>query len=526
MSLTPAIKANLQGDVWPGLPKKFQSFMFFQVKNNAAFKSRLKTFIPKITTAKDACAMNEVMKKAKQDALKSKTSVKLEPLPGINISFTSTGLEALGAFINVNDQALVKKDRKLSTIFRQKQLRGGLFEKGMFADLVGEGWDTPEELRKHYHPARENGRAIDGVIMVTSSIKSDLENKISEVKQHFLAEEGEPLNPDTYVVSKDPSVEFTFSRDGNVRPGIHKGKEHFGFKDGISQPILEGWDDKVPQGKEPVATKPGMIVCGYDGDDMQQPAWAKDGSFLVFRDLQQQVPEFEEFMNQNAKHAPFTQDHPKPGEKLAAYLMGRWKNGTPVDESPHDDTNEALFESNNFDFAPVTEHNKCPFAAHIRKMRPRADLEHDHAVIMRRGIPYGECVTDAELAAKKTAEDKERGLLFVCYQSDIRNGFNFLTTRWASNHYFPDRKTNFVGDDGPGIDAIVGQRLEHHPERTIGLPDGQTPTKSRMKLDSWVYQRGGDYFFTPSLSALNNELTGPGIFDQEALQRLREENED
>ena len=131
----------------------------------------------------------------------------------------------LGAFINVNDQALVKKDRKLSTIFRQKQLRGGLFEKGMFADLVGEGWDTPEELRKHYHPARENGRAIDGVIMVTSSIKSDLENKISEVKQHFLAEEGEPLNPDTYVVSKDPSVEFTFSRDGNVRPGIHKGKE-------------------------------------------------------------------------------------------------------------------------------------------------------------------------------------------------------------------------------------------------------------------------------------------------------------
>jgi hypothetical protein len=33
-------------------------------------------------------------------------------------------------------------------------------------------------------------------------------------------------------------------------------------------------------------------------------------------------------MEENAKHAPFTQDHPKPAEKLAAYLMGRWKNGS------------------------------------------------------------------------------------------------------------------------------------------------------------------------------------------------------
>lgn len=121
----------------------------------------------------------------------------------------------------------VKKDRKLSGIFRKKQLLGGLFEKGMFADLTGEGWDNPEELSKHYHPTSDNKRSIDGVILVTSSVKSDMINKISEVKQHFLAEEGEPLNPDTYRVSQDPSVEFTFTREGNVRPGIHKGKEQY-----------------------------------------------------------------------------------------------------------------------------------------------------------------------------------------------------------------------------------------------------------------------------------------------------------
>ncbi|CAG8135343.1 unnamed protein product [Penicillium salamii] len=524
MSLTPAIKANIQGDVWPGLPKRFQSFLFFRVRNKTDFKSRLKTFIPKITTAQDACAMSEVMKKAQAEARAAKRSAKLEPLPGVNISFTSTGLEALGAFVSVEDQMYVKKDRKLSGIFRKKQLLGGLFEKGMFADLTGEGWDNPEELSKHYHPTSDNKRSIDGVILVTSSVKSDMINKISEVKQHFLAEEGEPLNPDTYRVSQDPSVEFTFTREGNVRPGIHKGKEHFGFKDGISQPLLEGWDDKVPQGKEPCATKPGMIVCGYEGDDMRQPSWVKDGSFLVFRDLQQLVPEFDEFMEENAKHAPFVQDHPKPGEKLAAYLMGRWKNGTPVDESPHDDSDESLFNSNNFDYGPVDQHDKCPFAAHTRKMRPRADLEHDHAVIIRRGIPYGEELTAEELAEKKSTVD--RGLLFVCYQSDIRNGFNFLTTRWASNYNFPDRKNAFVGGTGPGIDAIVGQRLDHHPPRSIGLPDGKFPTEARMPLESWVIQRGGDYFFTPSIDALKNELTGPGIFDMEAIKRLREEAED
>jgi deferrochelatase/peroxidase EfeB len=56
-------------------------------------------------------------------------------------------------------------------------------------------------------------------------------------------------------------------------------------------------------------------------------------------------------------------------------------------------------------------------------------LEHDHAVIIRRGIPYGDEVSAEEMTERKSAEDKERGLLFVCYQSDIRNGFNFLTTR-------------------------------------------------------------------------------------------------
>ena len=95
----------------------------------------------------------------------------------------------------------------------------------MFSDLVGEGWDNPQELRKEYQPTSDNQRLIDGVIMVTSSLKSDLDARVSEVKQHFLAEEGAPLNPETYVISKDPSIELILVREGKVRPGLNKGRE-------------------------------------------------------------------------------------------------------------------------------------------------------------------------------------------------------------------------------------------------------------------------------------------------------------
>ena len=55
----------------------------------------------------------------------------------------------------------------------------------------------------------------------------------------------------------------------------------------------------------------------------------------------------------------------------------------------------------------------------------------------------------------------------------------------------------------------MGQRLSHHPKRTLGLPDGNNPTEARIELDSWVIIKGGEYFFSPSIDALQGYLTGP-----------------
>jgi deferrochelatase/peroxidase EfeB len=80
---------------------------------------------------------------------------------------------------------------------------------------------------------------------------------------------------------------------------------------------------------------------------------------------------------------------------------------------------------------------RCPFAAHVRKTNPRSDLEVgdltgagpnpnalDNRRIMRRGIPFGPEVTKEEEETHTTCV--ERGLLFVAYQSNLANGFQFI----------------------------------------------------------------------------------------------------
>ena len=61
--------------------------------------------------------------------------------------------------------------------------------------------------------------------------------------------------------------------------------------------------------------------------DVARPAWALDGSFLVFRYLSQLVPEFDTFLKKN----PIPGVPPEFGsELLGARLVGRWKSGTLI----------------------------------------------------------------------------------------------------------------------------------------------------------------------------------------------------
>jgi deferrochelatase/peroxidase EfeB len=99
-----------------------------------------------------------------------------------------------------------------------------------------------------------------------------------------------------------------------------------------------------------------------------------------------------------------------------------------VNATTQDDPELGADASRNNDFKfQARDQSACPFASHIRKMNPRGDLSESAItphMILRRGIPFGPEVSDEEKQSQKTSQ--ERGLLFVCYQSSLSNGFSFL----------------------------------------------------------------------------------------------------
>lgn len=76
---------------------------------------------------------------------------------------------------------------------------------------------------------------------------------------------------------------------GEARPGAEAGHEHFGYMDGIAQPAITGFTTDPLPGQ--ISIDPGLFLVGEDGDPTSnRPAWAKGGSIMAFRQLQQLVP--------------------------------------------------------------------------------------------------------------------------------------------------------------------------------------------------------------------------------------------
>jgi deferrochelatase/peroxidase EfeB len=69
----------------------------------------------------------------------------------------------------------------------------------------------------------------------------------------------------------------------------------------------------------------GEILVGETGDSVARPAWAKDGSFLVFRQLKQLVPEFNKFLTDNPIREPGLTAQ-QGSDLLGARMVGRWKS--------------------------------------------------------------------------------------------------------------------------------------------------------------------------------------------------------
>ncbi|KAJ7636939.1 fungal peroxidase [Roridomyces roridus] len=434
---------NIQGDILIGMKKNQELFYFFSIADAAAFKPKLASdILPLITTTTQLL------------------QVSTQPTTMLNIAFSATGLSALGITDSLGDAD---------------------FAGGQFAALTALGDPGSTNWVPQFA-----GTNIHGVMLFASDTVANIDAAVASVESAL-----------------GSSITKLYTLAGAVRPGSEAGHEPFGFLDGISNPAVEGFIATPLPGQAPVAA--GTILLGESGDTGTRPAWAQDGSFLAFRQLSQLVPEFNKFLTDN----PIVMDGLTPqqgSDLLGARMMGRWKSGAPVDLSPvFDDpvlgadptrNNNFTFEHDGVNLA--TNQTFCPFAAHIRKTRPRADLgTPEDAIhhIIRAGIPYGPEVSDQEAASNTTTT--ERGLAFVAYQSNLANGFQFLQQIWAN-------KPNFV-HTGEGYDPIVGADAGA-PRVVTGL-DPTNSTKSLTLPIDFIVSRGGEYFFAPSLSAINTTLS-------------------
>lgn len=79
----------------PGLPKQFQTFLFFRIRKPEQFKVQLKAFVPEITTAETAAAWKDAKRREKLLHPKDLMPGNLLPKTGVNIAFSSTGLTAV-----------------------------------------------------------------------------------------------------------------------------------------------------------------------------------------------------------------------------------------------------------------------------------------------------------------------------------------------------------------------------------------------------------------------------------------------
>jgi Dyp-type peroxidase family len=289
------------------------------------------------------------------------------------------------------------------------------------------------------------------------------------------------------------------------RQGTHgyEPVEHFGYFDGISNPLFTRQDLDVDLVKNPLrkAWNPGARLSLVLVDDPFTDEADAFGSYLVYRKLGQDVRAFDERVELLARSLGV-------GEELAgALVVGRFKDGTPVDRAPVPSPGPEL--ANDFNFENDADGLRCPFHAHIRKVNPRGTTpltslaSERRRRIVRRGIPYGKPMPGvADPMPSDPNPDAERGLLFMCFQQNIEDQFEFIQRTWVDNEHFPTGVLTLgLLQHDTGDDPLIGQDRNEGQRWPLKWNDRKGGTKA-FNFESAVTLKGGEYFFAPSLPFL------------------------
>jgi Dyp-type peroxidase family len=268
-----------------------------------------------------------------------------------------------------------------------------------------------------------------------------------------------------------------------------------GYKDGIDQPAIEGSGvDPLPGQGRPI--KAGEFILGYPGEaefplPMPQPdILGRNGTYVGFRKYQSRVGAFNRFLRANGS----TEEE---RELIAAKLVGRWRSGAPLVLAPNVDDPVLGADpqrNNDFDYANDPRGLQVPFGCHIRRMNPRdtkltrlTDVNLHR--LIRRGTTYGPPYDPNALA--KEDDEVPRGAIFLFISAKAMATIEFLQQEWVNDG-------NFIGI-GDERDPIIGLQ----DEGAIFTIQKEPVRRHIHGIETFNVLRGGEYFFLPSLSALN-----------------------
>lgn len=319
-------------------------------------------------------------------------------------------------------------------------------------------------------------------------------------------------------------VKHVAEGDEEKRPA----REHFGFVDGVSQPMIKGTRRRRNHNSSPIhQIAAGEFLFGYrdehgfyppspttpaefdaegrllaidaDGQPVDGRAathdFGRNGSFVVIRQLEQHVERFNDYCREEAANlrGSGTYDFEAVDEEwIGARIVGRWKNGSSLTRNPDGPGREL---DNEFTYgAEDPQGLHCPLGAHIRRSNPRDSLGTDIDTQLRISKRHRILRAGRSYVLDRNGKT-EKGLLFICFNASFERQYEFIQQTWMSAQNFHGLR----GEKDPLIGRQPGDAEAPRGRFTIPRWEGAVELTT---LPSFITTRGGGYFFMPSRAAL------------------------
>ncbi len=489
-TLSETILDDIQGYVTSGYGRlRHAAYLFVRVRDARSAQRWLARVAPLITTAKPWPVDNQ--------------GKAVAPASAINLALTAEGLAACGL-----PQSVLRT-------FPPEFIEGMVSERG--AQLLG---DDAESAAANWEIGGPDTEPLHAVVIIHACDKTTLD-AVCAAQRALLA------TPDAGVQEVANGLQAGYRPDSDCEP--------FGFRDGIAQPAIAGMRDDegtvptgefilghenhygliaptpvVPAEHDPQSLLPVSANPYHAGKSLRD--LGRNGSYLVYRKLRQDVAGFWQFMKRESARIHGSADATHM-IWLAAKCVGRWPSGAPLTLAPAAD-DPRLARRNDFGYADDAEGYGCPLDAHVRRTHPRDVLkpypvEQSRSMteahrILRRGRVFGAPLFDplilqraltpaGQQALLALADDGQpRGLHFICINASIKSQFEFIQQNWCNNPRFGGLNDN--------KDPLISSTAAEPPSR-MTLP-GQPQGLRTSALPRFVTVSGGAYLFMPSLSAI------------------------